>query len=146
MSNGFQQTLDHIRSIADSEAHKGRHFERLMKVYFIKDPLYKERFSKVWLWSEWANYKMAFDGADTGIDLVAEERHGGYCTIQCKCYALGTQISKPHLDSFISASACDPFTARIVVDTGDVSSPLGMYQVMRETWDDGFRDRRSIIQ
>ena len=22
-----------------------------------------------------------------------------------------------------------------------LSSPLGMYQVMRETWDDGFRDR-----
>ena len=31
MSNSFQKTLDHIRSIADSEAHKGRLFERLMK-------------------------------------------------------------------------------------------------------------------
>ena len=27
-----------------------------------------------------------------------------------------------------------------------VPSPLGMYQVMRETWGNGFRDRRSIIQ
>ena len=33
---------------------------------------------------------------------------------QCKCYAPGTRISKPHLDSFIAASARDPFTARIV--------------------------------
>ncbi len=31
----------------------------------------------------------------------------------------GTRISKPHLDSFIAASAREPFTARIVVDTGD---------------------------
>ena len=54
MTDGFQRTLDHIRSIADSEAEKGRLFERLMKTYFVKDPLYKERFSKVWLWSEWA--------------------------------------------------------------------------------------------
>ena len=123
MTDGFQRTLDHIRSIADSEAEKGRLFERLMKTYFIKDPLYKERFSKVWLWSEWANLKQGFDGADTGIDLVAEEREGGYCAIQCKCYAPGTQISKPHLDSFISASARDPFTARIVVDTGDGWGP-----------------------
>ena len=114
-----QRILDHIRSIADSEAHKGRLFERLTKTYFCEDPVYKERFSQVWLWSEWASIQPGFDGADTGIDLVAEEREGGYCAIQCKCYAPGTRISKPHLDSFIAASAHDPFTARIVVDTGD---------------------------
>ena len=52
MSGGFQQTLDYIRSIADSEAHRGRLFERLMKAYLLQDPLYKERFSSVWLWAE----------------------------------------------------------------------------------------------
>ena len=123
MSNGFQRTLDHIRSIAGSEAEKGRLFERLMKTYFIKDPLYKERFSHVWLWSEWAALKPGFDGTDTGVDLVAEEREGGYCAMQCKCYAPGTRISKPHLDSFIAASARDPFTTRIVIDTGDGWGP-----------------------
>ena len=119
MSGSFQRTLDHIRSIAGSEAEKGRLFERLMKTYFLEDPLYRERFSNVRLWSEWAAERPDFDGADTGIDLVAEERRGGCCAIQCKCHAPGTQIAKPHLDSFIAASARDPFTARIVVDTGD---------------------------
>ena len=38
--------------------------------------------------------------------------------VQCKFYAPGTRISKDDLDSFISASARDPFTRRIVVDTG----------------------------
>ncbi len=123
MSGSFQRTLDHIRSIAGSEAEKGRLFERLMKTYFLEDPLYRERFSNVRLWSEWAAARPDFDGADTGIDLVAEERRGGRCAIQCKCYAPGTQISKPHLDSFIAASARDPFTARIVVDTGDGWGP-----------------------
>jgi len=71
------------------------------------------------LWTEWAATRQDFDGADTGIDLVAEERNGGHCAIQCKCYAPGTRISKADLDSFIAASARDPFTTRIVVDTGD---------------------------
>ena len=123
LSSGFQQTLDHIRSIADSQAQKGRLFERLMKAYFRLDPIYGERFTKVWLWSEWAAARADFDGTDTGIDLVAEERDGGHCAIQCKCYAPGTRIAKPDLDSFIAASAREPFTARIVVDTGDGWGP-----------------------
>ena len=123
LSRGFQRTLDHIRSIADSEAHKGRLFERLMKTYFTQDPHYRGRFSRVWLWSEWVRQMPGFSGTDTGIDLVAEESQGGYCAIQCKCYAARTRISKPHLDSFISASAREPFTSRIFVDTGDEWGP-----------------------
>ena len=123
MNDGFQRTLDRIRSAAGSEAGKGRLFERLMKAYFLKDPLYGERFSDVRLWSEWAAGRAGFDAADTGIDLVAEERGGGFCAIQCKCYAPGTRISKPALDSFLAASARDPFAAAIVVDTGDGWGP-----------------------
>ena len=130
MTDGFQRTLEHIRSIADSEAGKGRLFERLMKTYFIEDPLYGERFSDVWLWPEWARRQPGFDGSDTGIDLVAEERQGGWCAIQCKCHAPGTRMSKPHLDSFIAASARDPFTARIVVDTGDGWGPNAVKTVV----------------
>ena len=123
MISDFQSTLDHIRSIAESKAHTGHLFERLMKVYFLQDPLYRERFSDVWLWSEWAGLHSGFSGTDTGIDLVAEEREGGYCAIQCKCYAPGTVISKRQLDSFIAASARQPFTSRLIVDTGDSWGP-----------------------
>ncbi len=123
MISDFQSTLDHIRSSADSKAHQGRLFERLMKAYFLQDPLYQERFSEVWLWSEWAGLQQGFSGTDTGIDLVAEEREGGYCAIQCKCYAPGTVISKRQIDSFISASARQPFGSRIIVDTGDSWGP-----------------------
>ncbi len=119
MTGGFQRVLDHIRSIAGTEAEKGRLFERLMKAYFEQDPLYRDRFSHVWLWPEWAAARPDFDGGDTGVDLVAEERGGGFCAIQCKCHAPGTRISKAALDSFIAASAREPFAARIVVDTGD---------------------------
>ena len=123
MSRSFQQVLDQIRSMAESEAHKGHLFERLMKTWFSEDPVYADRFSNVWLWTEWAERRPDFDGTDIGVDLVAEERAGGYCAIQVKCYAPGTRISKQHLDSFISASARSPFTARIIVDTGDDWGP-----------------------
>ena len=114
----FSHTLDQLRAIAETERHKGALFERLMRKFFTLDPLYQERFGDVWLWNEWAARQPGFDGTDTGIDLVAKEREGGYCAIQCKCYAPGTTISKAHLDSFISASARKPFTSRIFVDTG----------------------------
>ena len=118
MSTGFQQTLDQLRAYAASQAAKGRLFERLMKRYFRQDPLYADQFSAVSLWSEWGAVTPGFDAADTGIDLVAEDPLGGCCAIQCKFYAPGTRIFKDDLDSFISASARDPFTRRIVVDTG----------------------------
>ena len=94
-------------------------FERMMKAYFQQDPIYQDRFDKVYLWSEWIRIRSDFSGGDIGIDIVAEESEGGYCAIQCKCYAPDTRISKAHLDSFISASARNPFTERIIVDTGD---------------------------
>ena len=118
MPTSFAHTLDQLRAIAESEPHKGALFERLMRTYFTEDPLYQERFADVWLWGEWGARQPGFDGTDTGIDLVAEEREGGYCAIQCKCYAPDTAISKAHLDSFISASARPPFTSRLFVDTG----------------------------
>ena len=123
MTTGFQDTLDHLRAVATSEAEKGRLFERLMKTYFTQDPLYRDRFSQVWLWSEWVASRPDFSGGDIGIDLVAAERDGGTCAIQCKCYAPGTTISKPHLDSFIAASAREPFTTRLIVDTGNEWGP-----------------------
>ena len=123
MSDGFQAVLDHIRSIASTEAEKGRLFERLMKAYLRKDPVYRDRFRDVWLWSEWAIRQPGFDGVDTGIDLVAEERDGGYGAIQCKCYQPGTRLRMGHLSNFIAASARDPFTRRLFVDTGDEWGP-----------------------
>ena len=118
MNKGFQHVLDYLISAVENQARQGREFERLMKAYFIQDPLYEGRFSDVWLWSEWAKRRPDFDAGDTGIDLVAREKKGGYCAVQCKCHSPGTRISKKAIDSFISASDREPFTSRMVVDTG----------------------------
>ena len=116
--NGFYGALNYIRENADTEYGKGRYFERLIRAYLLEDPFYKKRFSEVYLWSEWGQLRPEFDGKDMGIDLVAQERNGGYCAIQCKCYAEDKRISKADLDSFISESNREPYTARMFVDTG----------------------------
>ena len=116
--NGFYNALNYIRENANTQYGKGSLFERLIRTYLLEDPFYQKRFSEVYLWSEWADLRPEFDGVDIGIDLVAQEHDGGYCAIQCKCYAENTRIAKGHLDTFISASAREPFTARMFVDTG----------------------------
>ena len=75
MIDGFQRVLDHIRSIAGSEFEKRRLFERLMKRYFQQDPLYRDRFSKVWLWSDWAATRPDFPAKDT---TVLDRRQRGF--------------------------------------------------------------------
>lgn len=105
--------------IAPDTRTKGRLFERLTKVFLTTDPTWTARFDEVWLWQDWPGR----DGKpDTGIDLVARERHGGgWCAIQCKFYAPTSTIQKGDLDSFFTASGKHPFTSRIVVAT----APLG---------------------
>ena len=137
---GFQSTLDYIREAAQSERQKGDLFERLMLTYFSQDPDYKEQFSEVWLYKQWAADRTDFDANDIGIDLVAKERDGGYCAIQCKCYAEDTRISKPALDSFISASASELFTSRLIVDTGGEWGPNALRTI------DPIRDKLRIIR
>ena len=106
MDRGFQSILYYIDEQSSSPYRKGELFEKLMREYFLKDPIYQDSFSDVYLWREWAALK-GFEGTDTGIDLVAQERSGGYCAIQCKCYGPNTRIQKTHLDSFITASAIE---------------------------------------
>ncbi|RKU31598.1 damage-inducible protein [Candidatus Poribacteria bacterium] len=113
----FQSILDHIDEKSSTPTRKGQRFERLMQRFFLIDPIYQERFSEVYLWREWAELR-GHSARDLGIDLVAKEHDGGYCAIQCKCYAPTTRITKADIDSFISESNRPPFTSRIIVDTG----------------------------
>jgi predicted helicase len=137
---GFQSTLDYIREASQSERQKGDLLERLMLTYLSEDPDYKEQFSEVYLYKQWAALQTGYDANDIGIDLVAKEHDGGYCAIQCKCYAEDTRISKPHLDSFIAASASELFTSRLIVDTGGEWGPSDLKTI------DPIRDKLRIIR
>ena len=137
---GFQSVLNYIREKAQSEYRKGELFERLMQTYFTEDPDYKQQFSEVYLYKQWAAQRTDYDANDIGIDLVAKEHDGGFCAIQCKCYAEDTRISKRDIDSFISASASEIFTSRLIVDTGGEWGPNALRTI------DPIRDKFRIIR
>ena len=107
--------FEKIRAHVSTDVGRGLVFQRLMKAYLSEDPLFVERFSRVWQWSEWPGRPP--DEGDTGIDLVAQERDGGLCAIQCKFYAPSTTIGRDDIDRFLVASGKRPFTARLFVST-----------------------------
>jgi predicted helicase len=92
-------------------------FEELMQKYLQTDPLYRDKYCKVWMWKDWPERG---DEPDTGIDLVAQERVSSeYCAIQCKFFDPAHTIQKSDIDSFFTASGKHPFTSRIIISTTD---------------------------
>ncbi|MGH8256528.1 MAG: DEAD/DEAH box helicase family protein [Steroidobacteraceae bacterium] len=109
--------LSEFREAATSHRDLGDKFERLFAGYLTAEPYYRDRFSDVWMWSEWPGRGKQ---PDTGIDLVAKERATGeYCAIQCKFFDPEHRLEKADIDSFFTASGKHPFTSRIIVSTTD---------------------------
>ncbi|MBO1756454.1 type ISP restriction/modification enzyme [Allobranchiibius sp. CTAmp26] len=116
MPTSVFDVLDQLRAVSTSEADKGTRFEQLMAAFFMVDPTYADQFSKVYLWQDWPGRNGKHD---TGIDLVAvDAQTGGNVAIQCKFYAPDHHVSKPDVDSFLSASGTTDFERRIIVSTG----------------------------
>lgn len=114
--SSLHSILTEFREAKRSNREMGDQFERLFKAFLEHEPQYQERFSKVWMWGEWPGRT----GADTGIDLVAEERSGeGLCAIQCKFYDPNHTLQKSDIDSFFTASGKAGFSSRLIVSTTD---------------------------
>ena len=122
----LREILSTFREEKRSNREMGDNFEKLIVAYLRAEPIYSDRFSDVWLWSEWSDRFGA--GQDVGIDIVAREAlTGEYCAIQCKFYLPEHTIQKSDIDSFFTASGkrfatkegdfC--FTSRIVVATSN---------------------------
>ncbi|RDV36426.1 hypothetical protein DV096_18395 [Bradymonadaceae bacterium TMQ3] len=65
--------LDTFRNAAASEREKGTYFEELIMAYLKNEATYRELYSDVWTYGEWAALN-GEDGRDAGIDLVAKTR------------------------------------------------------------------------
>ena len=64
--------LDKLTRLSASFSQQGTAFERMMRTYLQTDPLYSDRFEKVFSWMEWPDRPTR--ERDTGIDLVGIER------------------------------------------------------------------------
>lgn len=114
------ELLDKIREAASTQRGAGTRFETLVKDYLTREPSYRDLYSKVQTFKEWAEAHpdIAANKKDIGIDLVATNADGnGYTAIQCKFYLLNATVSKSDIDSFIAASNTPYFTSRLIVAT-----------------------------
>ena len=114
----FRDVLAELNAGAQSTAEKGRSFERLVKAFLEWDKAQAQRFTRVWLWSDWPG-----NGGrhDTGIDIVAEERDGGnLVAIQCKFYGPSSRIVRDEANKFLTAYGTTEFASGIIVSTSDL--------------------------
>ena len=95
---------------------RGRQFERICQWFLTHDPVYAHELRRVWLWDEWPGRW----GADAGIDLVAEDRHGHLWAIQAKAYDPATWITKRDVDTFLAESGRPEFSFRLLIATTDL--------------------------
>lgn len=114
--SALKNLLDNYRLAAATEREKGSYFEELILCYLRHEATYRDLYSDVWTYAEWAA-QQGLDGHDTGIDLVAKTATGEFHAVQCKLYAEDYRLLKNDIDSFFTASGKKPFTHRIIVST-----------------------------
>jgi predicted helicase len=113
----LQHLFTCFRDAAQSPREKGTYFEELIIQYFKYEASYRELYSGVWTYKEWADLQ-GLDKRDTGIDLVAQTRGTQeFHAIQCKFYDEHYKVQKKDIDSFFTASGKKPFTHRLIVST-----------------------------
>lgn len=116
--SALQNLLASFRNAAVTEREKGTYFEELIICYLKNEATYRDLYSDVWTFAEWAEqYGHGWNKKDTGIDLVARTTEGEYHAIQCKFYAEDYKVQKSDIDSFFTASGKQPFSRRLIVTT-----------------------------
>jgi len=119
MPMNFDEVAQEIRRKASNTKEAGTAFEHATKYFLKNDPLWSQRFSDVWLWSE----SPTNDGRDIGIDLVARDAlSGGYWAIQCKFYGDQSLTYKELSTFFATAAAKHDYEHYMIVDTATVWS------------------------
>ena len=76
------ELLEKYRSAEISERDKGAKFERLMKNFLLTNPVYRGKFSDVWLWNEFP-FRDELGTVDLGIDIVCKEFDSNFWAVQC---------------------------------------------------------------
>lgn len=116
-ASALKNLLDTYRNAAVSEREKGTYFEELTVCYLRNEATYRDLYSDVWTYSEWASLQ-GLDKRDAGIDLVAKTSGTGEIhAIQCKLYAEDYRLQKGDIDSFFTASGKKPFSQRLIITT-----------------------------
>lgn len=113
----FYELIDEINNNISFNRDRGTAFEKMAVAYFKNEPIYKNKFSDVWLLKD-VPKKYNIPKVDLGVDLVAVDRMTGKLTaIQAKFYR--QQIRKGNIDSFIAELGKDYYSEGIIIATTD---------------------------
>ena len=120
----FYDLLNSIEQSSSDARDKGTRFENLILDFLQNDPTYKNDFTKIQTYADWAqeHTDLVPNKKDIGIDLVAtklclDNEPQTYTAIQCKFYAKDAKVPKKEIDSFLAASDTPFFTGRMIVAT-----------------------------
>lgn len=130
----LEGVLEAAREAAENSTDLGNRFERLSRAALTAHDGKNgtKRFTQVWGWDDWPG-RNKDDTVDTGIDLVAEQRDGSLCAIQCKFYK--GMVSTGDVDSFLAASLRPEFTSRALMHTGTGIQRHGMVKLKQAQCD-----------
>ena len=118
--SALEALFSKMEEVSGTVRDAGTRFETLIRDWFMNEPTYKDRFSSVQTWADWAedHKEITFNAKDTGIDLMATLADGsGYAAIQCKFYKADAHVPKSGIDSFLAASNRKEVVERYIVAT-----------------------------
>lgn len=109
--------IDQLSNQPLEQRDRGTLFEYLVKAYLKNEPMYKERYSDVYLLNEVPN-EYNIPKKDTGIDLIAIKRDtGNLVGIQAKFYDATKTIYKGDIDSFLNEIGKTSYEEGIIVSS-----------------------------
>ena len=134
----FEALLEDIKRVSnDVQRDAGTRFETLIKDWLTQEETYRDLFTKVETFKEWAasHPDLSNNGKDIGIDLVATLAENPQCfaAIQCKFYEKDAIVPKGGVDSFIAASNRDHFVQRYIIATNERWSENALAEMQRVT-------------
>lgn len=115
VSHLMAQFVDVLYGLSAEPRARGSQFEIICKWFLENDPVYSALVRRAWLWRDWPGRW----GADAGIDIVAEAHDGTLWAIQAKAYQHQYSVTKKDVDSFLSESARECFSFRLLIATTD---------------------------
>ena len=118
----FKNILERLNNDYAIERDKGTAFETFTIKFFQTDTIYKNAYPIIQTFKDWAEShpEYGFISKDQGIDLVAQNRDGEFCAIQCKFQ--NSILTKSDIDSFLGESSKTPFKERILVTTAELNN------------------------
>ena len=117
--NNFNDYYKLIRSKYDDNGNpsgKGRPFEEFVRDFLPKCPGWSPVIKKIWSWDDYPDKW----STDIGIDLVFIDHLDKKWAVQAKCYDPKRSISKPDVDSFLSAAVPKRIDRTLLISTTDL--------------------------